>query len=72
MGLFLYSTNLQKVEGFVKLAENAVVNLESLRHRLNNAKECLVHRLTDNACNVTVEMYDATKESIVQTVNTGR
>lgn len=56
----------------MKLAENAVVNLESLRHRLNNAKECLVHRLTNSSEKVAVETYETTKESILQTVNTGK
>lgn len=49
------------------------MNLESLRHRLNNVKDCLVQRVSsDSANSVTAGTYEAAKENIVQTVNTGK
>lgn len=62
---------VQKVEGFVKLAENAVINLESIRHRLYTAKECLECKITDIAFSVSSETYELTKKTTLQTINAG-
>ncbi|XKL63928.1 hypothetical protein PGB90_006292 [Kerria lacca] len=63
--------NRTKVEGFIKLAENTVINLESFRHRLNNAKECLEHKITDSVHSVNFETYDMTKKATFKTISTG-
>lgn len=65
-----FGAHLQKVEGFVKLAENSVINLETLRHRLNNAKECLEHKIFD-ICAVNEETYDMARKSTSKTINVG-
>ena len=62
---------LQKVEKFVKLSENAVINLESIRHRLNTAKECLEFKITDNVCFVSLETYELTRSNTLKTINAG-
>ena len=59
------------MERFVKLSENAVINLESMRHRLNTAKECLECKITDNVCFVSAETYESTKNNTLKTVNAG-
>ncbi|KAK7590725.1 hypothetical protein V9T40_002338 [Parthenolecanium corni] len=65
----LWINNRIRVEGFVKLAENTVVNLESLRDRLNNAKEYIEHKIIDNFCSINAETYSMTKNSTFKTVN---